>query len=291
LYLADNYFRVSPCNYTGILRSSAGSTFDTSNRTFFGDGVHLFVTCLEYFQFVGWMQIIAYTSSEGIIGMVKVVSIAVSNQIAAAEALAMQIEQQLLAHKKVLWLVSGGSSLPIAKLVADRLHSIDSSRLFVGLVDDVAAPDSVKPTNWQQLRALGFDLPAAPLRPILQTGVSMAASALTYGQQLHRWLSTVDFSIGQFGLGEGYHTGGILPGSPAASESTRLVIAYDTSGIWRVTVTPILIGRLDVAFINSFGESKRPLVEHFLISQASIVDEPTQSLKTAARTMLYSDVV
>lgn len=157
------------------------------------------------------------------------------------------------------------------------------------MVDDFSSARHDKPSNWKQLQALGFAVPGATICQLLQADASESASAERYDAVLTDWLKAVDLSIGQFGIGEGYHTGGILPHSPAATENTKLVVSYEQDMLRRVTVTPKLISRLDVAFINSFGASKKSLVEHFLHSSATITAEPTQALKTAATTRLYTD--
>lgn len=100
-----------------------------------------------------------------------------------------------------------------------------------------------------------------------------------------------DFRIGQFGIGEGYHTGGIMAHTIASKCFDRLVCSYEFSEERKITVTPGLISKLDVAFVNSLGEQKRDLVQHFCISNELIDDEPTQALKTAQRTLLFSDVL
>lgn len=207
-----------------------------------------------------------------------------------AEVLSGLIATELQAGRKVLWLVSGGSSLPVAARVMDMLNGKRLENLYITLVDDkFLAPDDPA-SNASQFTALGFEPGAVQYWPIL-TGGSLEATTAQFEVLLEKLLAEVDVTIGQFGLGEGYHTGGILAHSPAAHEQSRLACGYEQDGIGHITVTPALIGRLDVAFINSMGEGKRPLVAHFLESEATVDDEPTQALKTARQVVVVSDVL
>lgn len=160
------------------------------------------------------------------------------------------------------------------------------ANLRVALVDDYRPAVTASGKNWQQLDTANF-----PIETILQENVSLESCGKRYEDNLNSALAWADFTIGQFGLGAGFHTGGIQPNSSAAHEMQKLAVSYARDEIEHLTITPALISKLDVVFINSTGEAKRPLVEHFLSSQASIYEEPTQALKTAAKTILCSDVL
>lgn len=62
--------------------------------------------------------------------MSKLKLLVVKDHVEAARALADLVCRPLLAGKKVLWLISGGSSLPIAKMVADLLGTVNYGRLY-----------------------------------------------------------------------------------------------------------------------------------------------------------------
>lgn len=223
--------------------------------------------------------------------MKNCVTIGVESLDQASQALAELIQKPLLKNKKIVWLISGGSSLPVAIGVAKILAKYNLQNFYATLVDDHFGKDNLLKSNWQQLLDLGFLLPGAKAEGILQPGLSVEKTGERFARKLQEKLTWADFAIGQFGLGEGFHTGGILPDSPATKENNELAIGYKMADQQRVTVTPAMITKLDVAFINSLGETKRALVEHFLESKASIMREPTQALKTAKQTYLCSDVL
>ena len=208
-----------------------------------------------------------------------------------AGALAEMISMPLSNNKSVVWLISGGSSLPVAVEVAKLLSKTDQSKLSVTLVDEKHGPENHDQSNWRQLHEQGFALNGAQVSGILHGNDSLQRTADRFEVMLAQWLSNADFVIGQFGIGDGYHTGGIVARTIAAQTMDKLTCGYDRNSEGKITVTPGLIAKLDVAFINSMGMSKKPLVRHFCYSDESIENEPTQALKHARRTMLYSDVL
>ncbi len=212
----------------------------------------------------------------------------ISNGIDSSQSLATNIQGHLSKNKKVLWFVSGGSSLPIAKQAFDLLGE-GTNNLFIALVDDVY--DAGVQSNWSKFVQLGFDPDMVRCSEILRKNLSLPETAQHFKDLVNKQMDWADVSIGQFGIGEGFHTGGIQPGSVAAIERNLPVVGYKDGDILRITVTPALIADLDEVYINSFGANKRPLVQHFINSDASIDKEPTQSLKTAKTSVLYTDAI
>lgn len=193
----------------------------------------------------------------------------------------------------VMWLISGGSSIPVAIAVSERLvaDGIDTAGLFATLVDDIYEGRNDEGHNWQRLVDEGFIAPQGGVRGIERTEQSIEDDAAAFEQLLQQKLTASKFVVGQFGIGGDFHTGGIAPASAAAREQSRLAVGYVYNDQEKITITPALIARLDIAFVNSMGESKRQIVAHFLESEASPEIEPAQNLKAARQTLLYSDVL
>lgn len=89
-------------------------------------------------------------------------------------------------------------------------------------------------------------------------------AAETYEQELkdHFKSSLPHFDLVLLGLGEDGHTASIFPGSPAATESKRLVLAvqHPKSNQWRITLTlPAINAASNVTFLVS-GASKREIL-------------------------------
>src|SRR5450830_1401642 len=70
------------------------------------------------------------------------------------EQAAAQTAKTLIDHlskgERILWLLSGGSSIPIAIIASQSLQNIDLSNLFVSLTDERYGPIGHKDENWQQ---------------------------------------------------------------------------------------------------------------------------------------------
>jgi hypothetical protein len=203
----------------------------------------------------------------------------------AAIELAGIIDSYLRQGKRVAWFISGGSSIPIAIKVASLLE--ETSNLKTSLVDEKFSNPAQSYTNWSEL---AVDPVLAKLTPCVLIDKNIHESELAFKLLVGNLMEWCDVSIGQFGIGEGYHTGGILASSPAVTDDTY-TSTYKHDNDYHITVTTKLVGELDVAFINSFGDSKRVLVEHFIGSTSSIGDEPTQALKISHQTILVSDVI
>ena len=216
----------------------------------------------------------------------------VSASVQVAQALSDTLADYLASGKKVVWFISGGSSIPIAIKAAHLLLRRENLRnLHVTLVDELYLQRGDTQSNTYKLQQTGFVLTGSRFRQILRNGMDLKQMAESFDGWLQRQLDWSDITVGQFGIGAGYHTGGIQPGSVAAVENVRLAVGYQDTLVQRITVTPALIRRLDVAFVNSLGEDKRALVRHFCNSMASVAAEPTQVLKCAKITRLYSDVL
>lgn len=217
-------------------------------------------------------------------------TIETKNTYEVAHELTVLIKQGLRAGKRTLWLISGGSSIPVAYEVSKQLAETDCKNLYITLVDEKVVENDGSVNNFQQLINTGFALECGELIPILKEGFSLSESANAFEANLKEQIETAEFIVGQFGLGEGYHTGGIIAHSSAITDDAY-VKYYASDDAKHITITTKVIKLLDSAFINSMGESKKPLVQHFLISEESIDNEPTQALKNAKTTILCSDVL
>lgn len=224
-------------------------------------------------------------------GDMQCIQVASTDEVAAG--LMDAIRPRLRNGGKLLWLISGGSSIPVAVMVSKRLadETTDTTGLFATLVDDIYDTPDDEGHNWHRLMQEGFIMPQGGGIGIARASQQLKRDTAAFDQLLQQKLAWADSTIGQFGIGDDFHTGGIAPQSIAAREHDRLAVGYAYNGQEKITITPGLIARLDVAFVNSLGEAKRPLVAHFLVSEVSPEIEPVQNLKTAHKTYLYSDVI
>ncbi len=196
----------------------------------------------------------------------------------AGVVLATYLIQEIDRNQNVVWFISGGSSIPIAQMAIQSIVFQRLSKIKIVIVDEKFKRSNQARTNWSQL-VKGNTYLQQTVKPILHAKLT-----------IEECLEWADYAIGQFGIGEGYYTGGIQSGSVAVTN--RALAAYYQHGDFKhITVTTKLISILDLVFINSFGESKIELVVHFTNSQANVHDEPTQALKSARKSIIATDTI
>ena len=137
----------------------------------------------------------------------------VASPFRTSQYLAKQIAAKLQEGRRVLWLISGGSSIAIAAATASRLAGRDLSRLTVSLIDERYGEPGHPESNWFQFEQTGAKLPGATLHPIL-TGADQVTTAEVFAEFLETALATSDYRLGLLGIGPDGHTSGILPHSP-----------------------------------------------------------------------------
>lgn len=211
----------------------------------------------------------------------------------AGEFLASTILKRLELGKKVLFLISGGSAIPVVLKTADILResanknqSKNLQNLTITLADErygeIDHPDS----NWRQLTEKGFNLPEAKIIYVL-TGDDMETTAEKWNEALKQELEKADYRIGLFGIGADGHTAGILPESPAVL-SDSFAHGYTTSQFSRITMTGKAIEKLDEAVAWVQGENKWGVIES-LAKNADINLQPAQILKKVPLLTIFTD--
>lgn len=202
----------------------------------------------------------------------------------AADYLAKTINRHLADGQKVLWFLSGGSSIELA--VRARRQIKNNKGLIVMLIDERYGPDNHPDSNWRQLKDGNFDFSGIEAVPVLE-GLSAEETAERFREKLNRYLAEADFRIGLMGIGADGHTSGILPGSPAL-DSNELAIYYQGPDYERITTTPVALAQLDEVVVSLSDEKKRPIVEK-LQQNIGPADMPAQLLKKVPRFIIFND--
>jgi 6-phosphogluconolactonase/glucosamine-6-phosphate isomerase/deaminase len=194
-------------------------------------------------------------------------------------------------NKRVLWLVSGGSTIPIAASVLKRLQA-DSAKLqylMIMQIDErfgqVGHPDS----NWQQLKEAGFLDGNTTSFPILQ-GKDLQTTRSDYEQILEHALQKAAYKIGLFGIGTDGHTAGILPGTEATKKNASLVVAYRTPDYTRITISAEAISQLDTVIAYAAGSAKENALRT-LEKDVPVAEQPAQILKSVKDSYVYNDIL
>lgn len=202
--------------------------------------------------------------------------------------LCLTISRQLASSKKVLWLVTGGSSIPMAVEVSKRLQGPNLKNLSVTLTDERWGPVGHPDSNWQQLQNLSFKLDGANLYPVLQ-GKSFEETVDDYNQMIKRALSDSNYKIGFIGIGADGYACGIQPGSPAIS-SKELVVGYSNHVFTRLTITPKAIVKLDEVVTYAVGEAKHRVLAGLQHSYPISI-QPVQALKRTKKFSVFNDLL
>lgn len=198
------------------------------------------------------------------------------------------LKQSLAAGKPTLWLVPGGSNIPIAVQVMNLLPANLTKKLTIMLGDERYGPVGHVGSNAEQLRVAGFDFKHATFIPIL-TGNDMKTTAQKYEAAVQKHFTDCELLVGQFGMGADGHIAGILPHSPGATAIGELTVGYDWSDYARITLTFPAIRQLDVAYAFVYGAGKRRALERLHNEDLPLAEQPAQILKAVDKSYVYND--
>ncbi|MEI6280976.1 MAG: 6-phosphogluconolactonase [bacterium] len=205
----------------------------------------------------------------------------------AANFLFSSISNQLNQGKKVLFFVTGGSSISVVIKISELLHMKPHQNLTIMLTDERYGELNHVDSNWYQLIQKGFHLPQATLVPIL-IGDDRDTTTEKFIAVLAHELSKAEYTIGLFGVGEDGHTCGILPESKAAY-SEKLAFAYDAAKFSRITITQKAIEKFDEAVAWIQGKNKWGIVKDLLEKNIEIAKQPAQILKKVPLLTIFTD--
>ena len=198
---------------------------------------------------------------------------------------------------RVLWLVAGGSNIPIAvkvmAMIRDDVKPNRLKNLTVSQTDERYGSVGHADSNWQQLIVNQFDITGVRTLTVLRD-LSLEQTELRWSEDIENALASSDVSIGQFGIGADGHIAGILPDSPALHENRKgkkSVVAYKACPFIRVTLTPAIIKRLNEAHVFAYGESKIKALKDLREKDLSLAEQPAQILKSVKDATIYMAAV
>jgi 6-phosphogluconolactonase/glucosamine-6-phosphate isomerase/deaminase len=203
-----------------------------------------------------------------------------------ASQIASAINEQLKLGQKVLWFVTGGSSIPMQILIAKKIKKTPESKLVITLTDERYGDNNHQESNWFKLKTGGFTVAGAKLIPIL-SNKNISETTEDFIKNLESELNETDYKIGLFGIGADGHTAGILPHSQAV-DSEELAYSYDAPPFERITITPKTILKLDQAFVYAMGETKWPVIKK-LKKEFPVNELPAQILKKIPLLTIFTD--
>jgi len=206
------------------------------------------------------------------------------------EPLHDRIMRDLADGKQVMWLVPGGSNIPLTVAVMAQLPDELTSHLTVMLTDERYGDIGHDDSNAHQLDESGFIPRQATVIPVLQAGLDIAETTRQYGIRFQEASQAADVIIGQFGMGSDGHIAGILPGSPAIT-SADYAAAYNTEQYDRITLTPKALLQLTTAYMFALGNEKLPALEALSKLNTPVAEQPAQLLKQLPEAYVYNDQI
>lgn len=207
-----------------------------------------------------------------------------------AQPLYDRLIEELQTGDQVLWLVPGGSNIPLAADISKRLPEDLTKNLRIYLTDERYGEVWHADSNTRQLEEAGFDPKQATMVPVLSGDLSLQETTEHFADALADAFASSDVVIGQFGMGPDGHIAGILPGTPAVS-SEDLAVGYQTDTFTRITMTFEAIKHVDVAFVYAFGDAKRPALENLLNEDLSLDEQPAQIIKQLPEAYVFNDQI
>lgn len=214
--------------------------------------------------------------------------IRIANMEEGAAPLLDRLVEELDAGKNVVWLVPGGSNIPLSVSVMDTIGAELTKRLTIYLTDERYGEIDHIDSNTRQLREAGFDPKQARMVNVLARGLGLEETSEQYALSIAAAFEAADIVIAQMGMGPDGHICGILPGSPAV-ESEKLVVGYVTETFTRITLTPKALKQyVDAAYVFAFGEAKKEALVN-LLTDKPLSEQPAQVLKSLEEAYVYND--
>jgi len=213
---------------------------------------------------------------------IKYINIKDNEQVAKEVAARLRIVAK---SKNILLLIPGGSAIELAIRVL-ALSTDLKNKLTVSLTDERFGEPGHVHSNWQQLKASGFEPEKWHCYPVL-SGKDVNTTTRDFHDFLERQINKHNYISGIFGMGADGHTAGILPKSSAVG-SSELASHYNGPDYERITVTPKFLKHLDEAFLYAVGETKHEQLNK-LSNSTPVQKQPAQILKQAKLLTVISD--
>ncbi len=212
----------------------------------------------------------------------------------AAMAVAQAISNKLKTKKPIIWLVCGGSNIAtevkIMQAIAQRAPDNLGSLLIVPMDERYGAPGH-KDSNYKQLQDAGFEPGEALWVDVLGRNLPLAETIEYYSDLVQAAFAAADTIVGVFGLGTDGHTAGVLPGSPALTETVTSVVGYDSPPFVRLTLTPQELVKTTIAYVLAYGEAKKEPLERLKANKEPLEKLPAKLHYDIREAYVYNDQI
>lgn len=206
-------------------------------------------------------------------------------------AVAARLEKELKHNKRVLWLLCGGSGVSAEVQILRRLRENKNIKhLAIMLMDERFGAPGHADSNWQRLVEAGADFTGMYALPVL-TDQSLEETVAAYNKLTKTAFDAADTVIGQFGVGADGHTAGVLPNSPAAHNTDKLVVAYEAKPFTRITLTHQALKWVDAAYVFAYGAEKKQALTALKAHKQSFQKLPSTIFWDLPEAHIYNDQI
>jgi len=211
----------------------------------------------------------------------------------AVKLISEKLLAQLKSAHKTLWLVSGGSAVSLQVQIMQQLiqSGVDLSLLTILPVDERYGNPGHKNSNSEQMRSAGFAPGKAVWHDVLAGGRSFEETVQAYSQLSERLLQTSGAVVAILGLGADGHTAGILPNSPAITDTDSPVVGYEWADYRRMTLGKESLLHITAVFVLAYGDSKHEALLRLQKNQEPFSDMPAKLLYDISDVTVYNDYI
>lgn len=209
-------------------------------------------------------------------------------------AISNRVQMYLESDKKVLWLTSGGSATNVQVEIMKRLRENASDwlgSLTILPVDERYGEYGHENSNSAQMRAAGFEPGDATWYDVLEKNLPMSETISHYTELAENAFATATTVVATLGMGPDAHTAGILPGSPAVTDTTSTVVGYSWSDYERITLGIPTLLKINSAFLLAYGEAKKEALERLRKNEEPVEELPAKILYDITDVTVYNDFI
>ena len=182
-------------------------------------------------------------------------------------------------------LAGGNTPRPVYERLATPEYAdrIDWNRVYIYFGDERCVPPEDLRSNYQMaLAALCAHVPIPPGNIFRMRGEETPdQAALAYESQLRTNLAGDGLDLVLLGMGDNGHTASIFPGLAAVTETARWALAQyvEVMGMWRVTLTPVVINAARTIVFLASGTVKAEVLQRVLHGPYDPVVLPSQVIR------------
>jgi 6-phosphogluconolactonase len=220
----------------------------------------------------------------------------------AADFIADQATQAIAARGRFTLALSGGNTpKPVyARLATPEYRDrLDWSKVLIFFGDERCVPPDDPQSNYLMVKTALLDQVPLPTGNIFrirgEDSPEKAAADYTdalqdiFGGDQMAGAPPEGFDLILLGMGDNGHTASLFPGLAAVTETFRWVMALyvEVVGMWRITMTPVVINAARKAAFLVSGASKADVLQRVLEGPYEPVVLPSQIIKPASGELLW----